>query len=142
MTRLVVVVVSLFAVLSGCRVCTAIGCVNSVTFQLGAAAQHFRVDEPVEVSACVGTQCVTETVTVVSAGGSQTSTGGAVFFGTDGSLEVRFNTSVTGAQTVTLKLTKMGTVVLDQSRGGVTFSTFEPNGAGCQPICQTATVAL
>jgi hypothetical protein len=36
----------------------------------------------------------------------------------------------------------MGTVVLDQSRDGVTFSTFEPNGAGCQPICQTATVAL
>lgn len=142
LARGVVVGVMLFVSLAGCGVCTAVGCFNSVTFQLGAAAQHFGADQPVEVRACVGTQCVTETVTKL-ADGSQTSTGaGAVFVGTDGSVHVQFGTSVTGAQTVSLKLTKMGTVVLDQSKDGVSFSTIQPNGPLCAPTCQTATVTL
>lgn len=141
MTRSVVVVVALLASLSGCGVCTLIGCTNSVRFQLGAAAQQFGIDEPVEVRACVGARCVTDTITRLADNG-QMSAGTGLLLDPDGSLLLSLSTDVTGPQTVSLRLTKAGSVVLDQTRDGVNFSTVQPNGPACAPTCHVATVSL
>ncbi|MFZ5438757.1 MAG: hypothetical protein ACOZQL_02050 [Myxococcota bacterium] len=140
MTRLVMVV-SLLVSLSACGVCTAVGCQNSLGFQLGAAAQQFGVDEPVEVRACVGTQCATETLTKRADNG-QTSTGSALFLDPSGVLVFTFTGTVSGAQTVSLRLTRGGSVVLDQTKEAVPFSTLQPNGPVCPPTCHQANVTL
>lgn len=137
----IVLVLALALLLTGCSgPCTLIGCSNQVTFQLGAAGQHFGVNEPVGVRACVGTQCAEETVTDTS-GGTSSSTGSALTL-VQGTLTFRFVTPVAGAQTVTLELKKSGAVVFTGQRDDVTFVDFSPNGPGCAPACQQATVSL
>lgn len=127
-------------VVSGCGVaCTLIGCNDSVSFQLGTAAQHFGLNEPVLVKACAGARCAEETVTLTADGSS--STGPALRLGS-GTLVFDFNSPVSGAVTVSLELKKNGNVVFTSSRDGVTFSNLQPNGPGCAPVCQQATLTL
>lgn len=127
--------------LSGCTFpCTLIGCSNQVRFQLGAAGQHFGVNEPVLVRACVGAQCAEETVTSTSEGtNSSTGTALTLFQGT---LTFQFGTAVTGSQTVTLELKKNGNVVFSDQRDNIAFVSTSPNGPGCAPVCQQATVSF
>lgn len=137
-----VMVVFAGVMLSSCvGPCTLIGCVDSVTFQLGTAVQQFGVNEAVTVKACIGTNCVNEVVTRTDSSGAF---GSAAFtVGTDGTLSCRFNTSPgPGPQTVTLQLTRNGNVVLDQTREGVPFTESHPNGPACSPTCRTASITL
>ena len=114
--------------------CTLIGCLNELTFGLGPAAQHFGLNEAVQVKACVGTQCATETVTATAAG-SSSSSGTSLRLGS-GTLAFNFGAAVSGSQTVSIELTKNGAVVFTDSRDGVAFISSQPNGPGCSPTCQ------
>lgn len=121
--------------------CTLIGCVDAANLKLGASAvQHFTNAQPVRVKVCVGAQCATETITVEGTG-STTSTGPALTLSTD-TLTFQLASKVSGPQTVTLELTKNGTVVFSEARDGVTFTETSPNGPGCAPVCQSASVAF
>lgn len=126
--------------LSSCAApCTLIGCVDTVTLQLVSAdSQQFAVGEPVDVTACLGNQCVTATVTAEGSGASSSTDGDLALNGN--ALMLRFDAPVTGEQTVTLELKKSGAVVFAQSRSGVVLTEASPNGPGCQPVCQFATV--
>lgn len=138
---LLAVVTSGVVLVSGCIPCTLIGCVNAARLQLGAnAAQHFTNAQPVQVKVCVGAQCATETITVEGTG-STTSSGPALTL-SSGTLTFELMSAVSGPQTVTLELTKNGTVVFNESRAGVTFTESSPNGPGCAPVCQSANVSF
>jgi hypothetical protein len=123
--------------LSSC--CTTVGCGESVMFQLGAASQQFGVNETVEVKACVGSTCVTDTLTRKS--GDEWVDGTDCNLTTNGALGCFVSGTGAGKQTVSVQLTKNGTVVLDETREGVTFTESNPNGLACG-TCRRASVTL
>lgn len=124
----------------GGKQCTLIACTNAVYVQLSASAvQHFTEGQPIQVKACVGVQCVTETLTAT--GGTSTSTGSTLSL-MGGKLTFETSGTFTSAQTVSLELTKAGNVVFTDSRDGVAFQHSYPNGPDCGGDCQTANVNL
>lgn len=142
MLRIVIMLFAALALSSCSGPCTLIGCSNVVRFQLGNAEQHFGLDEPVLVKACAGTQCAEETVTSNSIGSTASSSTGPAIMLSSGTLFFTFNAPVSGAVTVSLELRKNGAVVFGTTRDEVSFSTFQPNGPGCAPVCQQVTVSL
>ena len=124
-------------VLHGC--CTQIGCVNNVFFELGASASHFAPGEPVEVRACLDTDCVNEVLTLpvdgnVAEGDRLTLLGTSLSY-------LPANGMPAGKHTVTLDLSRQGTVVLSESRE-VVVTPRTPNGPFCAPVCSSAGVTL
>ena len=135
---------------SGCgmvpHACTEIGCTSGVTFELGAQSALFELDQPVQVRACIESDCTVDTVTAT--------TGGSGFFSsTQGHFELDLmndrliyrtqNAQIgEGPKTVSLELTREGTAVLDEARANVIFDRLQPNGPGCEPVCWNTTVTL
>lgn len=143
MIRIVAAMVAL-ATLSGCisGACTAIGCVDQVTYQLdAAAASNFTVGQAVQAKACVGTSCVTETLTL-EMGNDAAASQSLTYLATTRTLEYRPGTIGVEPQTVTLELTRGGNVVARLTRDLVSFSRLQPNGPGCEPVCRQASVSF
>lgn len=124
--------------------CTAIGCLNSVTFTLTSTMQQaFVVNEGVTVKVCIGTDCQTGVLTNTGNGGSSSSTNPELSLNPGTGEVVRtFTTRLSGAQDVSIELTKNGNVVGADMRTGVTFTDFRPNGPACPPVCQGVKVTL
>lgn len=130
--------------LTGCLsgACTAIGCVDQVTYQLdSAAASQLAVDQPVQVKACVGGQCVTETLTLTQ-GNDVAASQSLTYFPSTRTLEYRPASIGAEPQRVTLELTRNGTVVASLTKDPVSFSSFQPNGPLCAPTCRQASVSF
>jgi len=141
--RILVAVLTMIS-MTGCisGACTAIGCVDQVTYQLdAAAASNFTVGQPVQVKACVGTTCVTETLTL-EMGNDAAASQSLTYLSTTRTLEYRPGTVGVEPQTVTLELTRGGNVVARLSKDLVNFSRFQPNGPGCEPVCRQASVSF
>jgi hypothetical protein len=133
-------VVLLALLVSGCRECTLIGCLDSVTFKLSDAVALFRAEEPVEVRACLESDCITETLTVES---------GSTFARTPRmSLDLTTGTlAVTGAwtlsesrHTVSIELRRIDRG-LKETWADVQITGEEINGPGCG-FCYRAVVEL
>ena len=73
--------------------------------------------------------------------GTSSSSGAALML-FQGTLTFQFTTAVTGSQTVTLEFKKNGKVVFSDQRANISFLSSSPNGPGCAPVCQQATVSL
>lgn len=143
-TALVVLLFSLG--LTSCGVpgaCTLIGCNNTVAFKLtNAALQQFVPGEAVSVKACLGTVCQTGTVTNENNGSSSSTNPALLFDATTSLLSMSFTNTVTGAQDVSLELSKGGSIFLSDQRSGVTLTENRPNGPLCAPVCQGVTITL
>jgi hypothetical protein len=123
--------------------CTLIGCNNAVTWKLTTAAlQQFGPGEAVTVKACLGSTCSTGTVTRESDGSSTSTDAALMLNASSGTVSFTFAKTVSGAQAVSLELSKASTVFLSDQRNGVTLMERFPNGPACGPACQSATIAL
>ncbi len=136
---------------SGCgmvpRACTEIGCNSGVTFELGQQSALFEINKPVQIRACIESDCTVDSLTVTATGDS------AYFFSTQGRFELDvandrliYRTQAQqigeGRKSVSLAFTREGTVVLEETREDVTFDRSQPNGPGCEPVCWNSTVTL
>lgn len=142
-----VLVVSLsLSLASSCSIgpCTLIGCQNTVTIVLTPEMRSaFVVNEPVNAKSCIGTDCQTAVLTNTGGGGSSSSTNPALTLGpNNGDIIQSFSTRLSGAQRVTLELTKNGADAGTADVSGVMFTDFSPNGPGCGPTCQGVSISL
>jgi hypothetical protein len=136
----VLTAISMTGCISGA--CTAIGCVDQVTYQLdSAAASQFAVGQAVQVKACVGTSCVTETLTLTM-GNDVAASQSLTYLSTSRTLEYRPGPIGVEPQRVTLELSRGGNLVASLTKDPVNFSRFQPNGPGCEPVCRQASVSF
>ncbi len=124
-------------VLHGC--CTEIGCSSGVFIELGAAASHFTPGEPVQVRACLDTDCADEVLMVpvdgeVAEGDRLTLVGTSLRY-------LPANGMPAGKHTVTLDLSRQGNVVLSETRE-VVVTPRSPNGLFCAPVCSSTGFTL
>jgi hypothetical protein len=124
--------------LEGC--CTTKACVGGITFQLGPAADEFVIGEPVTVRACLDAECTDETLTrtstdAVAQSATMVQFGQTLFFEPPAGITA-------GTHTISLELTRGGSVVLNVVKEMVVAEGFAPNGPTCGGSCIGATVSL
>lgn len=121
--------------------CPPIGCTNRVEFVLPQQMrQAFDMGVGVTVTACLGTNCKTATIT--NNGGSSSSTDPQlVLVPATSVIALEFNDKVSGPQSVSLEVTRGATSFGREMRSDVTLTEPQPNGPNC-PLCQFARVTF
>lgn len=133
------IVMTLAVVAWGCGKPCDLACQNELRVQLGAAAQHFKPGEPVQIQACIGANCVSEVVTRPIPDHAFGSDSFAVLL--DGTLIVGITATISSSEPITLEFKSMGNTVLSESRSAVGFRDFATGSLGCGS-CRTATISL
>lgn len=135
---LVIVLVVIAVVRDLSRVCSAVGCTDTVAYDVPEAAYvawGAGWQESVLVETCIGDECQTVEVSTYRNGVVRTDWVGASF--PSGTLDVG------AAHTVTLRVTDpSGAVRYARTDTGVTPTEDQPNGPDCDPTCAAWLLAL